>query len=149
MKSALLSKEGSFYNKTMTRAERLKEKLLEETRFLKSIEGKYLTSDDKNKFRNTSVWKTFRKKFCGKLDALSLKKLPKRWNLHYLSLSPYNYTRLDESFFIPLGSKNHEIIHHLYGLYRKDKAVLDRLKDILDLMCEINSGKEISIIFLI
>jgi hypothetical protein len=127
----------------MTRAERLKEKLLEEALFLKSIVGKYLTSDDKNRFRDTSVWKTFRKKFSNKPDALSLKKLPKRWNLHHMSLSPYNYTCLDESLFIPLGSKNHEIIHHLYGLYRKDKAILDRLKDILDTMCEINSGKDI------
>lgn len=127
----------------MTRAERFKEKLVEEAAFLKSIVGKYLTSEEKNKFRDTFVWREFRKKFSDGVDFISLKKLPKKWNLHHMSLSPYTYTDLNDKLFVSLSSKNHELLHHFYGMYRKDRAVLDRFKELLDRMCEINEDKDI------
>jgi len=41
--------------------------------------------------------------------------------------------------FIPLNSKSHECVHFLFDYYKKDPAILDRLKDILDKMVILNS----------
>ena len=127
----------------MTRKEMKEKKLKEERKFLESIKGKYLNQQEKSKFRNTSVWKDFRKKFIGKVDPITLKKLPKRFNLHHLNLCPKNYTDLRMDSFVPLNSSTHDIVHYIYGYYRHDKQILKRLQKILDLMVEINDGKDI------
>ena len=127
----------------MTRKELKEKKLKEEKKFLESIKGKYLNQNEKSKFRTTSVWKEFRKRFIGKVDPVTLKKLPKRFNLHHMDLCPKNYTDLKANKFVALGNKPHEIIHYLYGYYRYDKDILKRIKKILDLMVEINDGKDI------
>ena len=127
----------------MTRKELQLEKAKKEKAFLESIKNKYLNQQEKTKFRETSVWKEFRKRFSGRQDPITLKKLPKRYNLHHMDLSPLNYSNLKMDRFVPLGSTTHDIVHYLYGYYRKDKEILKRLKKILDKMVEINDGKDI------
>ena len=127
----------------MTRAEQKKEKLKREKDFIESCKGKALNQQEKSKFRETTVWKEFRKRFVGKVDPITLKKLPKRFNLHHLSLNPAEYQNLQMDRFAPHGSKMHDVVHYLYGYYRKDKQMLKRLQKELDRMVEINDGKDI------
>ena len=127
----------------MTRKEQKEEKLKKEKAFLTSIKGKYLNQIEKSKFRETTVWKDFRKKFAGKPDPITLKKLPKRFNLHHMNLCPSEYTSLKTDEFLALNSTTHDIVHYLYGYYRKDKDIIKRLKKVLDTMVEINDGKDI------
>lgn len=50
-----------------------------------------------------------------------------------------NYGDLeDHSKFRPLNKSTHELIHTLYKYYRKDPKVLDRLKELMDLMVQFN-----------
>ena len=127
----------------MTRKEQKILKLKKEEEFLKSIQGKYLNQTEKSKFRETTVWKEFRKKFIGKQDPITLKKLPKRFNLHHMNLRPDCYMELKMDNFEALNGTTHDLVHYLYGYYRKDKNILKRLQRILDRMVEINDGKDI------
>ena len=136
---------GSFQSKinSMTRKEQKIEKLKKEKEFIESCKGKYLNQQEKSKFRSTSIWVEFRKKFLGKLDPITLRKLPKRFALHHECLDAREYTNLKMDRFIPLNSETHKIVHYLYGYYRKDKDILKRLKKVLDRMIELNDGKDI------
>lgn len=127
----------------MTRKEMKEEKLRKEQEFLESCKGRYLNQQEKSKVRETSVWKEFRNLFRNEKDPITLRKLPKRFNLHHLSLDAKNYTNFKKELFRPHNSQMHDIVHYLYGYYRKDKDVLKRLKKELDLMVQINDGKDI------
>ncbi len=127
----------------MTRKELKEKKLKEEKKFLESIKGKYLNQNEKSKFRTTSVWKEFRKRFVSRTDPVTLKKLPKRFNLHHMCLNPLEYQNLKMDLFEALSPAVHDNLHWLYGYYRKDKDVLKRIKKLLDRMVEINDGKDI------
>lgn len=127
----------------MTRAEKQKKKVEDEEAFIKAIEGVYLSSELKEKFRKTSKWKDFKKSFSTSVDAISLKKLPKRWQLHHMDLDPSHYTILKKDNFIPLNGLSHKIVHYMFSIYRNDKDVLKRLKKILDKMDKINNGMDI------
>ena len=127
----------------MTRAELKKQKLKKEQELIKSFENKKLNGTEKGKFRQTTVWKEFRTRFKGALDPITLKKLPKRFQLHHMDLNPEHYTNLNYNNFIPLNGTTHDILHYLYGYYRKDKDILKRLKKQLDRMVELNDGKDI------
>lgn len=129
----------------MTREEKRKEKERIEKEFINSLKNKNITSEQKAKFRTTSFWKNFKKSFTDtvKIDPVSLRKLPKRSQLHHLDLNPRNYANLKKSNFVLVNGEVHEIIHYLYGIYRKDRDVLKRLKKILDKMVELNNGLDI------
>lgn len=142
----------------MTRAEQKEKKLQEEEKFIKSIEGKLVDGKQKQAFRKTQAWKDFRRKFYikeqkklknGKTkdipndDPITLKPLSKTFNLHHMDLDPHHYTNLDEENFVAIGTQAHEVLHWLYGYYRKDPAILDRLKILLDKMRRLNNGKDI------
>lgn len=130
----------------MTRKEQKILKLKKEEEFIKSIQGKYVNGKEKAAFRTTTVWKEFRKKkftSCGGIDAVTLRKLPKRYQNHHLNLNPKCYTDLNPNNFELLSPSIHDVCHLLYGYYRKDKNVLKRLQRILDRMVEINDGKDI------
>ena len=60
-----------------------------------------------------------------------------------MDLNPRNYANLKKSNFVLVNGEVHEIIHYLYGIYRKDRDVLKRLKKILDKMVELNNGLDI------
>ena len=127
----------------MTRQEQREQKLKREQDFLKSIEGKYLNQQEKSKFRETTKWKNFRNLFKGAKDPITLRKLPKRFNLHHLCLNPREYSNLRKDYFAPHNSQMHDVVHYLYGFYRNDKDILKRLKKELDRKIEINDGKDI------
>lgn len=128
----------------MTRAELKLLKLKKEEEFIKSIKGKKITSKEKDMFRSTTCWKEFRARFAKLVDPITLRKLPKRFQLHHCDLNPEHYTDLVFDNFFPFNGSTHDIVHYLYGYYRKDKDVLKRLKRVLDKMVELNDGKDIS-----
>lgn len=128
---------------TMTRQQQKQEKLKKEEAFLKSLIGKKLTGLEKNKFRQTTVWIKFRERFKGAIDPITLKKVSKRFQLHHMDLNPEHYTDLKFENFAPLNGTTHDLIHYLYGYYRKDKQILKRIQKLLDKMVEINDGKDI------
>ena len=97
--------------------------------------------DVKAKFRQTKAWKEFRQKMRDKqngLDYITGKKLNKFWNLHHLDMSIENYEKLEEENFVALNKQMHETVHTLFRYYQKDPTVLDRLKEVLDRMKELN-----------
>ena len=103
-----------------------------------------MSQKDKTNFRQSIKWKRFKAyiKKTRKLDCITLYPLRKGWNLHHLNLNEEHYTDLsDETHFEPLNRKTHETIHFLYTYYVKDKGIIDRLRDLLERMYEINEKK--------
>ena len=103
-----------------------------------------MSQKDKTKFRQSIKWKKFKTyiKKTRKLDCITLYPLRKGWNLHHLNLNEEHYTDLsNETHFEPLNRKTHETIHFLYNYYAKDKEIIDRLRDLLERMYEINEKK--------
>lgn len=95
----------------------------------------------KTNFRATKKWSEYRKmrreNDCR--DALTHSKLSTRFNLHHMDLNPEHYTDLSNyESYCCLNNKSHDVVHFLYPYYRKDPAILDRLKEILDKMVELN-----------
>lgn len=99
------------------------------------------TQNQKSKFRATSKWKKFRSRLKSerKVDYITQKKLLKGWNLHHLDLDESHYQDLtDESKYVCLNKMTHSIVHDLLRYYVKDPTVIDRLREILERMKEIN-----------
>lgn len=97
--------------------------------------------DAKAKFRQTKEWKEFRKKIFDKQDgkdAITGKKLYKGYNVHHLDMSEDNYDRLIEENFIAVNKNTHETLHFLFRYYKNDKGVLNRIKQVLEKMTELN-----------
>ena len=94
----------------------------------------------KKEFRKSKEWKEFTKalKEERKVDALTLQKLRKGSMSHHLDLNPDDYKVLDKANFETLNMKSHEVVHFLYNYYKKDPAIIDRLKDILHKMVLLN-----------
>ena len=93
-------------------------------------------------FRARKVWKDFKakkKKECGGLDLITLHKLGRRWELHHEDLREENYTVLNDNFLC-CNNLTHKFIHWCYGYYIKDPAIIDRLKEELERMKEINQS---------
>lgn len=142
----------------MTRQQQKEKKLEEEKQFIESIKNKKIDSETKNKFRKTSFWKDFRKrhfikeikklkngkeKIIPNVDEVTLRPLTKYFDLHHLDLNSQNYTNLEESKFKALNSKTHEYIHWFYAEYCKDPTFKDRFLAVIDLMFEVNNGKDV------
>lgn len=141
-----------------TREELKRKKLEEEQKFIDKIEGKLVDGKQKSLFRKTQKWKDFRRKFYIKetktlkngkkkdvpnVDPITLQPLTKTFNLHHMDLDPRHYTSLDAANFRPLRTQSHEVLHWLYSYYRKDPAILDRLKTLLDEMCRLNNNRDV------
>ena len=97
--------------------------------------------DIKAKFRQSKEWKEFRKKIFDKQDGKDIitgKKLYKGYNTHHLDMSAENYDKLTEENFVALNKQTHEALHFLFRYYQKDPSVLDRFKEVLDRMNELN-----------
>lgn len=100
-----------------------------------------MSQKDKTKFRRSVKWKRFKAfmKKLRKVDCVTLSPLRRGHNLHHLDLDEAHYQDIsDESHFEPLNKKTHDTVHFLYGYYVKDKGIIDRLRDLLDRMVEIN-----------
>ena len=97
--------------------------------------------DRKAAFRRTKEWKMFRKYMFDKQegkDYITGKKLYKRFNVHHCNMSVDDYDKLVEDNFVALNSQMHDTVHILFRYYQKDKTILDRLKQVLDKMVELN-----------
>lgn len=98
-------------------------------------------SEKKAAFRRTREWREWRIKIAelqnGK-DAITGKKLSKRYHCHHLDMSADNYDQLIEENFICLNKQMHDTIHILFRYYAKDPSILEKLKNILDIMKELN-----------
>ena len=97
-------------------------------------------NERKKAFRKTKTWKDFTKELKAerKVDALTLAKLRKGSLSHHLDLNPDNYEKLDKANFECLNMKSHDVVHFMYMYYKKDPAIIDRLKDILHKMVLLN-----------
>ena len=97
--------------------------------------------DIKAKFRKTKEWSEFRKRIFDKQegkDVITGKKLYKGYNVHHCDMSEANYDKLIEENFIAVNKNTHETLHFLFRYYKKDPTVLDRFKEVLDRMSELN-----------
>lgn len=97
--------------------------------------------DRKASFRRTKTWKEWRIKIAelqnGK-DAITGKKLSKMFHCHHMDMSAENYDKLIEENFIALNKQMHDTVHILFRYYAKDPSILEKLKNILDRMKELN-----------
>lgn len=98
---------------------------------------------ERKRFRHSNAWKAFKEKIRLKhsIDAITKEFLVKGWNLHHLDLNTRRYDILEPEKFACLNPKTHEVIHEVYKWYRKDKKVLERMKDILEKMEEYSSKR--------
>ena len=98
----------------------------------------------KRKFRQSKEWKTFRQKMrikCGGLDYITGHKLRKGFQVHHQNLSENEYQNLREDWFLCCNNLTHKVVHWLYTYYKKDEAIIDRLKAEMIKMAEINRQK--------
>jgi len=88
---------------------------------------------DKRSFRQSSMWKNFRKKKYdeqGGKDWITLKPLTKAFHCHHCDLNADEYSNLEnEGNFIAVGKSTHETIHWClrYVKAYHTMEVLDRL----------------------
>ena len=96
----------------------------------------------KRNFRNTKAFKEHKekkKKECGGIDKITNHKLRKGWSLHHEDLREENYKILNDNF-LPCNNLTHKFIHWIWQYYLVDEEIIDRLKEELDRMKEINQG---------
>ena len=97
--------------------------------------------DVKAEFRKTKEWREFRKRIFDKQngkDIITGKKLYKCYNVHHLDMSADNYDKLIEENFIAVNKATHEALHFLFRYYKNDKDILNRIKQVLEKMTELN-----------
>lgn len=95
----------------------------------------------KRNFRKSRRWKDFRRLMyirSGKTDLITGHRLKKGWQVHHRSLDESKYEVLEECNFICVNNLTHKVIHWLWENYREDESILDRLKDEMERMKEIN-----------
>ena len=98
--------------------------------------------NEKESFRQSKKWQNFRKKMFteSSRDFVTHKKLRSGYRLHHLDLNPDHYEDVsDPSHFENLNSDIHSVVHKLYTYYKKDPLIIDRLRELLERMKEINS----------
>ena len=102
-------------------------------------------NERKKAFRKTKTWRDFTKWLRAerKVDALTHAKLRKGSLSHHMDLNPDNYEILDPDKFEALNMKSHDVVHFMYNYYKKDRSIVERLKNILDKMVELNEGVQI------
>lgn len=129
----------------MTRAEQKKLKEKKENDFIESIKGKKIDGKIKEKYRLTSIWKTFRKFMSSKykIDFLTHRKLQKKFNLHHVRFSPELYTDLDEKYFRCYNPNTHDILHWLVSETIKDPTFMKRITEEVEFHIKVNDGKDV------
>lgn len=101
------------------------------------------TQKSKRKFRQSKEWKSFRqvmKKKCGGMDAITGHKLRKGYQVHHRNLDETKYAELEEDNFICCNNLTHKVLHWLYTYYKKDPAIIDRLKNEMEKTVAINQA---------
>lgn len=98
----------------------------------------------KKKFRESKVWKDFRKLMfskSGKVDRITKKPLRKGWQLHHRLLDETRYSELKEENFVCINNMTHKFLHWLWNYYKDDPEIIDRIKNEMQKMAEINIDK--------
>lgn len=98
--------------------------------------------EQRKTFRNSKKWKAFKAKIrlTRHTDYITKQPLTRGWNLHHLDLSYSRYDNLsDPSHFMCLNGATHDIIHTIYKWYKKDKTVIDRIKNTMELMDQLTN----------
>lgn len=95
---------------------------------------------NKGDVRKSKEWHEFRDYMRSQYnsDYITGYPLRKGWNLHHLDLNEDNYDKFDEVNFACLNKQPHEFIHWLYKYYVNDHDIINRLKDFMDKMENIN-----------
>ena len=95
----------------------------------------------KRNFRNSKKWKDFKREMkskCAGIDAVTLHKLRKGYNLHHRNLDEKQYENLRGDWFLCCNNLTHKVIHWLWTYYKTDPAIIDRLREEMEKMQEIN-----------
>ena len=103
-----------------------------------------MSQKTKSKFRQSAKWKKFRihmkKKY--KTDYVTGYPLRPGWNLHHMDLNKEHYEDItDEGHFRCLNKMMHEMVHNLYRYYVNDQNVINRLRQLLEVMRRLNSNE--------
>lgn len=96
----------------------------------------------KRAFRKSKRWKDFRRKMfitCGKVDKITGHRLKKGWQVHHRDLSEEHYEQLAPDNFLCCNNLTHKVIHWLWDHYREDPAIIDRLREEMEVMATINA----------
>lgn len=100
------------------------------------------TQRKKRNFRASKKWKTFRHEKWVEQKGLcyvTRKKMRVTANLHHLCLDDDLYEDISKrENFVFLSKSMHDVIHDIYRYYKDDDSVLERIKEILEKMKEIN-----------
>lgn len=97
----------------------------------------------KIRFRQTKEWKAKKeseKLRAGGKDEITQKPLRKGWQLHHNCLDESQYQNLQNSFLC-CNNMTHKFIHWLFVYYKKDRSILDRIKQELEEMVRSNEEK--------
>ena len=129
----------------MTRAEQKELKLKKEQEFIQSCKGKALNQQEKSKFRETTIWKEFRKelKEKRKVDAITGRKLTKTWNCHHERFDSRFYTDLNDDYFLCLNNQMHDLLHVCVSETIKNPQFMIRLSEIVDYHIRLNNNKDV------
>lgn len=96
----------------------------------------------KSKFRRTGKWlkfRAFKKKEQENKDAITLAPLHSGFQIHHIDQNEEKYEDLSKiENFVALNRYSHKLLHYIFTYYKRDRNVLERLKNILDKMLEIN-----------
>ena len=102
----------------------------------------------KESFRKSPEWSEFRTRIAelfNHQDYLTGRRLTKGYNVHHLKTGQdvEGYCDIsDETKFMPLNRYSHKLLHYVFTYYRKDKSILDRLREVLDRMCELEQEEK-------
>ena len=96
-------------------------------------------ADKEEKKKAKAEKKAQKKKECGGVDLITLHKLGRRWELHHEDLRDENYEILNDNF-LPCNNMTHDFLHWLFRSYPKDPAIIDRIKNEMERMKEINQA---------
>lgn len=95
----------------------------------------------KSQVRRSKHWQCFRRKLKSirRCDEITLMPLRAGWNLHHMDMSDGNYDDLsDEDKFRCYNRLTHKLIHWLFPYYCKDRTIIDRIKNDLEVMRQLN-----------
>ena len=106
--------------------------------------GKTDTQKEKARARNSKAWGNLKeevvKRYLG-VDPVTQAPLRRGWNLHHCDMRKEYYGDFNPEKFLPLNNRTHDFIHWLYGYWRNDKGIMNRLGLVMEIMERANGGR--------